>query len=358
MPTSAKEGASFALNAVLKPEYEFVGFGIGDDFYDAQPVTLTMGTSNIEVNIFVNIKQQEQQYSITAQTVEGASVYLNGVTSAKAGAVITFSINVDNGYTLNGVTVVDASGTALSVNGPDASLSYSFTMPASNVVITPNVTNNASQEKTLESISLSGYTTNYYVNDRFVFDGVVTALYSDRSTAVVTPTSVSNPDMTSAGRKQVTVTYVEGRVEKTASYYIVVSERQESKLSGTYLFNKKLAGVNNQFYLVFNDDGAGQFIREVAGDNGAVNRYGLNFTFTADMNSKTFSVSFVSYFEGTSGNSALEITNCFGSRYLFNYKDGLTVNRSGKINDDGSLYIDLFASGSSTANKDASFIKQ
>ena len=52
---------------------------------------------------------------------------------------------------------------------------------------------------------------------------VVTASYSNCSNKTVTPTSVSTPDMSSAGQKTVTVSYTENGVTKTATYNITVS---------------------------------------------------------------------------------------------------------------------------------------
>lgn len=76
---------------------------------------------------------------------------------------------------------------------------------------------------TLESISVSGQTTAFNVGDTFTFDGTVTATYSDGSSKTVTPTSISTPDMTTAGTKEVTVSYTEGEVTKDAKYNITVS---------------------------------------------------------------------------------------------------------------------------------------
>ena len=60
----------------------------------------------------------------------------------------------------------------------------------------------------LESISWSGYTSNYTVGSTFKADGTVTATYSDGSTANVTfAASFSTPDMSTAGTKTVTVSY-------------------------------------------------------------------------------------------------------------------------------------------------------
>ena len=86
----------------------------------------------------------------------------------------------------------------------------------------------SSSSKTLSSISLdtSNVTTEFYVSDTFNYTGlVVTANYTDSTSATVSPTSVSSPDMSSVGNKTVTVSYTEGAVTKTASYSISVLER-------------------------------------------------------------------------------------------------------------------------------------
>ena len=84
-----------------------------------------------------------------------------------------------------------------------------------------------SPAKTLNSISLdtSNVKKNYIVGEEFSSDGlIVTAHYSDESSAVVTPTSVSTPNMSTSGNKNVTVSYTEGEVTKQASYQITISE--------------------------------------------------------------------------------------------------------------------------------------
>ena len=91
-----------------------------------------------------------------------------------------------------------------------------------------------SSEVTLSSISLntSSVTKTYSVGDTFSYSGlIVTATYSDNSTATVTPTSVSSPDMSTAGLKTITVTYTEGGVTKTAEYTITVTS---SSGNGSY----------------------------------------------------------------------------------------------------------------------------
>ena len=74
----------------------------------------------------------------------------------------------------------------------------------------------------LVSISTAGQTTNYYVGDTFSYNGTCTALYSDGSTATVTPT-VSSPDMSTTGTKTVTLTYTENGITATTTYNITVT---------------------------------------------------------------------------------------------------------------------------------------
>jgi hypothetical protein len=109
----------------------------------------------------------------------------------------------------------------------------------------------------LSSITLSGQTTNYTVGgDTFSFTGTVTAIYSNGATKTVTPTQVSTPDMTTAGDKEVTVTYTEEGVTATAKYTITVSVAAATKKyyekvttapsdwSGTYLIVAGTSAAN------------------------------------------------------------------------------------------------------------------
>ena len=77
---------------------------------------------------------------------------------------------------------------------------------------------------TLESIAVSGQKTVFTVGDTFTFGGTVTASYSDGSTKDVTASAeISTPDLSTAGTKEVTVSYTESTVTKTAKYNITVN---------------------------------------------------------------------------------------------------------------------------------------
>lgn len=79
---------------------------------------------------------------------------------------------------------------------------------------------------TLSSISLNtdGVKTSFTTEEAFSAEGLlVTANYSNCSSKNVNPTSISSPDMSSAGNKTVNVSYTEGGVTKSANYTISVT---------------------------------------------------------------------------------------------------------------------------------------
>ena len=93
-------------------------------------------------------------------------------------------------------------------------------------------------QNTIISIELSGeYQTEFYVGDDFSYEGlIVTAIYRNDSTKVLEDGTyvVEAPDLTSAGSsKEVTVSYTEGDVTQSATYYIdVISVEPESLTLG------------------------------------------------------------------------------------------------------------------------------
>ena len=78
----------------------------------------------------------------------------------------------------------------------------------------------------LQSISLEGMTTEFQRGGAFAFDGTITATYTDGTTAVIpnndSNLEISEPNMSSSGNKDITVSYTEGGVTKSATYQISV----------------------------------------------------------------------------------------------------------------------------------------
>ena len=91
--------------------------------------------------------------------------------------------------------------------------------------------------KVLESISIQtpASKTEFVVGETFSHDGIaVYAHYSNSDTANVTGSCVfSNPDMTTAGQKVVTISYTEGGVTKTVTYTITVKQSGGGEVTPT-----------------------------------------------------------------------------------------------------------------------------
>ena len=71
-------------------------------------------------------------YTVTVAASSHGSVTVNP-TSAAAGEMVTLTIAPETGYTLSGLNVADANGTAITVNGSENT--YTFTMPDSAVTV-------------------------------------------------------------------------------------------------------------------------------------------------------------------------------------------------------------------------------
>ena len=132
----------------------------------------------------------------------------------------------------NNTTVASVSNTGLITAKAEGSATITVTTADGGFTATCNVTVTA-PVPVLTSITLSGnYQKSFRVNDAFNYDGlVVTANYSVGGSRVVNDYVVSQPNMTTAGTKTVTVSYTDG-VTKTASYQITVDSLVSITLSG------------------------------------------------------------------------------------------------------------------------------
>ena len=166
--------------------------------------TLDGSTSNRSVVYFGNAA-----YSNPTTAPTGTSTAPSPSSSGQATLTWTNSSTSNNYFILYNLKTSD---TAISA---DASTALTITWsPVS------------ASTKTLDSISLdtSDTQTTFNVGDTFSYEGLsVTANYDDGSSDIVTPTTVSTPDMSTAGQKTVTVTYTEDDVTKTATYNITVN---------------------------------------------------------------------------------------------------------------------------------------
>ncbi|MDD6641469.1 MAG: endonuclease [Bacteroidales bacterium] len=126
----------------------------------------------------------------------------------------TFSKESDGTWKYTGTGKVQFTQFTITVSGTGGPTTYA--------------TSPSCQTCTLDGIELNtaNVTTAFFVNDEFTSEGLsVTASYSDCDARVVVPTSVSTPDMSSAGTKTVTVSYTENGITKTAGYDITVNAK-------------------------------------------------------------------------------------------------------------------------------------
>ena len=121
-----------------------------------------------------------------------------------------------------------ASGTKVEITPADGTQAFSAVLGATSGGTAMKVyySGEAAPAATLTGIAVSGQKTEFTVGDAFTHDtAVVTATYNDNSTKNVTASATfSEPDMSTAGTKEVTVSYTEGGVSKSTSYNITVSE--------------------------------------------------------------------------------------------------------------------------------------
>lgn len=109
------------------------------------------------------------------------------------------------------------------------------------------------EPKVLESIAVSGATTNYVVGNEFK-KPTVTAKYNDATTADVTASATfSGYDMAVAGTYTVTVSYTEGEETVTATYQITVVESQNLPEGIASIKSKATSTNDTEFAVVLTD---------------------------------------------------------------------------------------------------------
>ena len=146
----------------------------------------------------------------------------------------------------------------------------------------------SSGSKALSSISISGMTTSYNYGASFSFNGTCTAHYGDGSTATVTPTSVSTPTMTQIGEQEITVSYTEGGVTRTATYDINISKGSLSSITLDTSEVTKSFVVNG----AFNYDGLVVTANYSTGFNEEVEPTNVSSTDMSTTGTKTVTVSY------------------------------------------------------------------
>ena len=176
-------------------------------------------TTDTSITITVSEKTTTQSITVTAPkilssiSVSGQKVsFAEGDAFSFGGAVTAHytdgtTSNVTSQATFSGYNMFTVGNQTVDVSFGGKSTSYSITV----------------SQGTLSSISVSGQTTEFIKNHAFVFDGSCRATFANGYQKIVTPTNVSTPDMSTAGQKEVTVSYTYNGKTKTTSYSITVA---------------------------------------------------------------------------------------------------------------------------------------
>lgn len=195
-------------------------------------VEITYGGHSCYLPINVDIPKELTSITIsgfrTAFT-EGDAFEFGGTVTAHYSNLSTEDVTSSATFTGYDTTVVGNQTVIVSYG--DSTKNYDITVSAG----------------TLSSISVSGMTTTYVKNASFSFDGLCNATFENGYEKEVTPTGVSTPDMSTAGNKQVTVSYSYNGQNRSTSYnitvnsYRVVMEEIESEIGTiTYTTDKEV----------------------------------------------------------------------------------------------------------------------
>lgn len=184
-------------------------------------------TSDTSITINYGDKTCSQSITVSAAKTLSSITISGYTTSLVEGDVFSFGGTVTAHYSDSSSNDVTSSA---SFSGYNMTILGSQTVTVSYTY--KGVTKEASysltiNQGTLSSISVSGMTTNYIKNYAFSFDGTCTATFANDYQKVVTPTSVTSPDMSTAGNKTITVSFTYNNKTVTTSYEITVSSNRQ-----------------------------------------------------------------------------------------------------------------------------------
>lgn len=207
-------------------------------------LTITGSTNSLYINSYTITYGDPSGGGVDPEEVVLSSISASGMTTTyEVGDTFSFDGILKATYSDGNIETVIPD----SVSTPDMSTSgnktITLTYSSEGVTKTTSyIIYVAAKQLVLSSIELNGQTTSYYVGDKFTFTGTCTARYEDTVAGKnVTPTSVSTPDMSTAGNKTITVSYTENGVTKTATYTINVQ--------AVTLTSITLGGLTTEYYV-------------------------------------------------------------------------------------------------------------
>ena len=210
---------------------------------------LTAGKTSVTISYVEGgvTKTTTQAITVKSKELTGISVtkapnkanYKVGENFDKTGMVVTATYSDGSTAAVTGYTVTD--GENLTVGKTSVTISYvegGITKTTTQAITVTAI----STEKELTGISITTKPNkvNYKVGENFDKTGmVVTATYSDGSTATVTGYTVTDGENLTAGKTSVTISYIEGGITKTTTQTITVTAiSTEKELTGISITTK------------------------------------------------------------------------------------------------------------------------
>ena len=245
----------------------------------SNPEVVSLGTSVSASGTNVTVTALNQgTATITASSVMDGETYIDTLevtVSKKALSYINISGSYKTAFLPNDTYNHDGLVITAYYNNSTSQVvtdSCSFSSPdmsvAGNKTINISYTEDGVQKSTsyvitvdaLSSITASGAKTQFKQGDSFVTTGlVVNANYEVATSKRVYNYEVSTPDMSILGEQDVTVTYTENGVTKTATYKINITESSEIRVQSVSIDRETLtlkSGENYQFTATINPDNA------------------------------------------------------------------------------------------------------
>ena len=187
LTVTADSGYSFGSLSVKDAEgTEVETEDKGDGTY-----TFTMPASNVTVTATFTADVVPTTYTVTIETVTGGKVEADK-TDVAEGDTVTLTVTPDSNYNFGGLAVNDAEGTKVKTTR-QADGTYTFTMPASNVTVTPTFSRKSSGGSRGGGGSASSGETSYSVsvpsksNNGSVSANLKSATKGSKVTFTVTP---------------------------------------------------------------------------------------------------------------------------------------------------------------------------
>ena len=234
-----------------------------------------------------NIPTEKELSGIAITTAPNKVNYNEGENFDKTGMVVTATYSDGSTAAVTGYTVTD--GENLTAGKTSVTISYTEN----------GVTKTATQTITVKAKELTGIAittapnkVNYNEGENFDKTGmVVTATYSDGSTAAVTGYTVTDGENLTAGKTSVTISYVEGGVTKTTTQAITVKSKELTGISVTKAPNKANYKVGENF------DKTGMVVTATYSDGSTATVTGYTVTDGENLTAGKTSVT-ISYIEG------------------------------------------------------------